>query len=436
METSSIAKKFLFLSPLIQSRNPSWLFIDISRTSHLFSNESQLMNRALQLAREFHSEATASIANHPAFAQVFSVWYSPSVVVSPHQQQPFLFSLPLMALKQLEGLIPWPSSHEIELIIHFFVELGYKNILDLQDFPIESFRERWGSTGELLWRKIHEMEQQSISPLLTRDSLHEFVHLNWPISSLPDLLQQLRLRLQQMCQRLQERSEQIRMISIQLYCEYSEGHHQIKLRPVQPSRDLHLLLKLLENQLIDIDLENPISHFEISIIACAEKCLQLDFFSPQIHDQDKLDQLLSLLQQSSIHAGFFNLTPSLLPEQSWSISSDFSPFADFCDQIDHPPKLTSPSQATSPIRIRPAYGQHLSHTPRPNRLLKAPQKISPSLVRQFHFFSPLPLERLEDHWWNCAVKRDYYYALTPQKQWVWIFRDLLLNEYYVHGYFD
>lgn len=426
-EHFSVAENFLRLSSLVQFQKPGFIFVDITGTSHLFGGELPLLNEALRLARDSHPDATAAISDTPAPAQVLTNLQPSFPTVPPGQERNFLLNLPVEALIHLEGLIPWDSPDAIKSIVSFFQTLGLRAIHELDKLRIESLRERWGKMGEMLWKKIHAAEKQIISPLIPSETLHEFVHLDWPISLLSSLLHSLRVILRRLCQRLQGRAEYARLISVYLYCEYSQRTHFIELRPVQPSRDLELFLKLLENKLASIDLENPIQDMEIKILPCPEKVLQLDFFSPRTYERDKLDQLLSLFNQCSLKAGFFNLSHSLIPENSWSLSHNFIEFIPLTDCID---------KREESSRVKPAYSRHLPSSPRPTRLLKIPERLSPSKVKQLRFLGSFPIERIEDKWWEKLQKRDYFFALSPFKQGLWLYRDLIKNEYYIHGYFD
>ncbi|MCB0361842.1 MAG: hypothetical protein KDD35_03935, partial [Bdellovibrionales bacterium] len=296
---SSFAENFLQLSPLLQLRKPGFIFADITGTSHLFGGEKQLLHQALKLARQSYPEVRAAIAGSPASAQVFAQWQTPSAIIPPGQARTSLLALPLTALCDLEGLVPWISLKEIKSIISFFESLALDSISQLTPLRVEAWRERWGKTGEILWRKIHGLEKQIISPFIPSAILVEFIHLDWPLTSLNSLLEYLQEGLRRLCLRLEGRSEQARIVNIHLHCEYSQQSYRVKIQLQQGSREVHLLLKLLENKLALLQLDNPIRSIEIEIVPCSERILQLDFFSPRAHDSNRLNQLFSLFRQNS-----------------------------------------------------------------------------------------------------------------------------------------
>ncbi|MCB0386096.1 MAG: hypothetical protein KDD43_11945, partial [Bdellovibrionales bacterium] len=362
----------------------------------------------------------------PAPAQVFT-FLQETTIVPPTQESDDLKILPLDSLLHLEGLITWHSTREVEDIISFFQVLGMKTIGDLDRFQMESLRERWGDTGATLWKRLHGMERQVISPLLPTESLIDYVHLDFPVSLLPFLLHCLEKSLHHLCRRLQGRAEFVRKVRIHLFCEYSSKCHVLELTPASPGRNLELLMKLMENKLAEVDLENPVREMEIEIIPCPEKVQQLDFWEPRTRDQDKLNQLVSLFNQASLTTGFFKPHNEILPEKSWELTPEFEDF----DSIEDTVEVEGQS-----FRLKPAYSHQLAHSPRPTRMLKKPQRLSKQELQQMHFLSSYPVERLEDGWWDDSRGRDYYFALSSQGQCLWLFMDRIENEYYLHGYFD
>lgn len=57
-------------------------------------------------------------------------------------------------------------------------------------------------------------------------------------------------------------------------------------------------------------------------------------------------------------------------------------------------------------------------------------------LERYQFLSHHPIERMEDSWWEDSRGRDYYFALSPKGEFVWLFFDRIEAQYYLHGYFD
>ena len=81
-------------------------------------------------------------------------------------------------------------------------------------------------------------------------------------------------------------------------------------------------------------------------------------------------------------------------------------------------------------------GRHCAQ--RPFWLLPQPQLLRQSGQR-LYWHGALTLlhgpERIEDHWWQEAVSRDYYIAQDNNGQRYWVFRDRLARKWYIHGIF-
>ena len=295
----SVAENFLIFSPRVHYRAPGLVFLDITSTAKLFGGEQALMDEALYVSREFFSDAVAAVADTPWGAQALSA-ERPNSISLPTRELSDLGEAGLSRLHQLEGLIAWHQPREIEEIVDFFHMLGIHRLNEIRKFQVDSFRERWRDTGTLIWKRLHGLDKQVISPLLPSEALQDYVHLDFPVSLLPFLLHCLEKSLQRLIARLQGRGEFARKLILHLFCEYSNKVHQIELQPSTPGRDLDLFMKLLENKLADVNLDNPIKQIEVEVVPCSEKIQQLSFFEPRVRDGDKLAQLVSVFQQASL----------------------------------------------------------------------------------------------------------------------------------------
>ena len=402
------------------------MFVDISSTAGLFGGEQQLLNEALTVSKDFYPNVTGAIADSPWSAQLFAK-EKPSHISPPTQELKEISHLPLTRLHDLEGLIAWRSQSEVEDIVDFFHLLGIHRLGEIRNFQPESFRERWQETGTLIWKRLHGLDKQVISPLLPTDSLQDYVHLDFPVSLLSFLLHCMEKSLEKLMARLQGRGEFARKINLQLFCEYSGRCHLIELSPASPTRDLELFMKLLENKMADLSLDNPIKDYEIEIIPCAEKTQQLDFWEPRVSDQDRLQQLVSVFQQAQLQTGFLKPEDEILPEDSWTVTSLFEEDDPLQDDIE---------VSGASLQIRSTYSAPLREAPRPSRLLKKPKRLKDRDVKSLEFLSSQPIERIEHGWWESSRGRDYYFAVSPKGQFLWVYFDRIENEYFLQGYFD
>lgn len=425
-EKPSVAENFLIFSPRVHYRAPGLVFLDISSTAKLFGGERNLMNEALQVSREFFPETAAAISDTPWGAQVLC-HESPETISAPTQESSTLAPIPLARLHQLEGLLAWNTPREVEDIIDFFHMLGVHRLGEIRSFQVESFRERWQDTGHLIWKRLHGLDKQVISPLLPTEALQDFIYLDFPVSLVSFLLHCLEKTLTRLMARLQGRGEFAQKIILQLFCEFSEKVHVVELTPASPNRNLELFMKLLEHKLSDINLENPIQQIQIEVIPCPEKVQQLDFWQPRISDFEKLDQLVGLFNQAQITTGFLKPKDEILPDEAWAVSSEFEEFEPIDDHVEVDGHC---------FQIQPAYSHFLQQAPRPSRLLRKPKRLQSAAVQKLQFLSSHPIERLEESWWETSRGRDYYFALSRQGEFLWVFYDRIEHEYYLHGYFD
>jgi len=392
----------------------------------MFGGEQNLLEEALYVSREFFSDAVAAVADTPWGAQALSA-ERPNSISLPACELTDLQEASLSRLHQLEGLIAWTRPREVEQIVDFFHTLGINRLGEIRRFEVDSFRERWQQTGTLIWKRLHGLDKQVISPLLPSESLQDFVYLDFSVSLLPFLLHCLEKSLQRLIARLHGRGEYARKITLHLFCEYSNEVHLMELQPASPARDLDLFMKLIENKLSSLNLDNPIQQFEVSLEPVPEKTQQMSMFEPRVRDQDKLSQLVSVFNQAKLTTGFLQPKDEIWPEESWQVTPEFENY----EPVEHSVSLDGQS-----FQIKPSYSFDIAQAPRPSRLLKKPRALSQLEVTRFQFLSAQPIERLEDSWWDSSRGRDYYFALSAKGEFVWLFHDRIENQYYLHGYFD
>lgn len=457
-----------------------WLFIDIASTSHLFQGEEEVAREACLLSQVLGFGVQYAISDTPSGAQAFTAAH-PNTICPQGEEREGLHKLSLPLLLHLEGVQAWEKPSQIESILTFFLMIGFKTAGDLAQLSSASFKERWGATGLLLWKRLNAQDRAVISPLIATEPLEDFVHLDFPISLVSLLLRHSEKSLDYLFARLQGRRLFAQKLSLTFHCEYSGARHKIEIEPNTPCRNQELFTTLLENRLSGLSLENPIRDFEVHVVPCEEKAPQLDFFEARESHKDKLQTLFSLLLQSSAKPGLFELQAAIMPEKSWRMVTSTtdqarvpvrpedvtskrlsnSMFAAPLSVASSAPSKKANSQmilgfpqnairevATSTMAERsvtyePKYGTTITAAPRPTRLLTEPQPIAIEELGALKILSTTPIERLEHAWWDddveaqrLALRRDYYFAVSGEGQCLWIYQDLLTEQYFVHGYFD
>lgn len=438
IDQACAAEAFLVLSPRVQFRVPHFVFVDLESTAGLLGGEDRALIRALDIAHALGAKAPrAAIADHPALAQVLALTGA-NLISPPGEDAATLKSLPLTALTELEGLLPWPQRRRIEHIIAFFESLGLHQIDGIWNLTLPSFRERWGETGVQLWRRLHGLEGQALSPLLPTEGFQAYAHFDDPVGLLPLLRARLDELLRFLFLRLKGQGRFARRIELILHCEYSQARHRIAVEPVSPNRDLKLFQDLLFAKVEGVDLLNPVRQCEVVLDDVPEKVEQMDFFEPRDASEERWRRLISFAQQSQLEVGFLELVPQHFPENTYHLKPDWPRVLEARDLIERQDEA---------IQVKSVYAKALLNTPRPTLLLETPQSLSAGELRRFRKLSFFPTERLEASWWSrlrdalkkegqSASDRDYYFAVSDAGELVWIFQDRDTRAYYLHGYFD
>lgn len=429
-QESSSAEAFLIISPRVQFRFPQFIFIDISSTSHFFGGEARCLKKALEVAETFCAEACGAIADTPPAAQMLARW-KPSFIAPPDKEHEAFHGLGLDALKDLEGLQPWPQKKPIEHMISFFHTLGVHGLEGVLNFRLNSLRERWGDFGVLLWNRLHSQDLQVISPLVPRDPLVGYGYFDDPIVAVPLLMNHLQPTLNILFARLLGLARYAQKLEVILHCEYSDKKITLLIEPVSPTRDQILFQDLLEKKLSSLTLENPIREFEVTLFDVPEKVQQLDFFEPRDSSTDRWRRLISFAKQSQCEMGFLQMEASHFPEHSFRLVTDWPEDFKAHDLVERQEEA---------LQIKSVYAKGLSASPRPSLLLEKPQPLNSFEADKLRFVSSLPSERIESSWWQISAQdlknRDYYFALSQQGQLLWVFKDRINSQVYLHGYFD
>jgi protein ImuB len=424
---ASCAEPFLTLSPRVHFRPPHFVFVDVESTLGLMGGESRALNKALDIAHRFGApDAQAAIAGNAYWAQVLAEGQVP---------ESSRYSLGVDALLHLEGILPWEKPRAVQEIANFFKSMGQKRLQDLRKISLPAFRERWGSLGTSLWKRLNDKEPQVISPLIPVDPFLEYGFFEHSISAVYLLMNELEKPLQRLFLRLEGLGKFARRVELSLHCEYSKTIHRLDIEPVSPSRDLKLFMDLLHQRLDALDLENPVKEFEITLFEQAEKVQQLDFFEPRDTSEERWQRLVSMAEQAGLKMGFLQPEPSHFPERSFSLLSDWPKTfsaADFIQRVD------------DSVQVKFVHAKNLSQSPRPSLLLETPEALSLATVKKLKALSSIPAERIESSWWEYFRKspqedlrsRDYYFMLSEEGQLLWVFRDRDSKKFFLHGYFD
>lgn len=425
----SLLDAFVVLSPQVQFRYPCYVFIDISSTLHLFGGEEKCLTKALDIARHFSPDTTAAIAPSAALAQLFARW-RPQTVIEKCDRSIYK-NLGLDSLLDLEGLQAWERPQIIKQIISVLHSLGFHSLEEIYQMQLSSLRERWGNYGTTLWNRLHFQDHQVISPHYPSSPFVGYAYLDNSVGDTHQLAQHLNLQLSPLFLRLDGLARYCQKLLVSLYCEYSDHKHHFSIEPVAPSRDQKLFEDLLLKRLEKLNLENPVKEFELQVFDCPEKVQQLNFFEPRDQREDKWKRLISFIRQTDCEVGFLEIKPHTYPEDNYEIVTDLP--QNFTPQDEVLKKEDA-------LLVKTHHSKLLTQSPRPSLLLKEPLLLKSHEANSLHFLTPFPIERIESEWWKTSSQkiknRDYFFAYTHQGQLLWVFKDRLNSQVYIHGYFD
>lgn len=424
----SWVEAFLSFTPRI-ARRGTLLFLEISSTQHLFGGEAALLQRASSLAEKLAGRnVPGAVADTAATAQVLSAFRAGAVgrregdAVEMREQ-------PIESLRELEGLVPWPSAVKTEAVISFFQALGFEKLGDLQSFSRSSLEERWGEWGLLLWRRLQARDAAVISPWTAREPLVGYAFFEEPASQIEVLNRKFEPVLETLFLRIEGQALFARSVSLILHCEWSGQRHCLEARPVTAGRDVLLFRDLLVRKLESLDLGNPVKELEVIVDAVPEKVQQLDFFEPRETSESRWQRLISFAHQGEIQMGFLQPMPSTFPEDAAVFRPAVPETFEAKDEVE---------KVDDAVQVRPTYAKAVSQAPRPSLLLEPPRELDPVEAARLRRLTPIPAERMLGPWWNKrpAEGRDYYYALSPEGRLLWVFRDKDTRKVFLHGAFD
>jgi protein ImuB len=192
----------------------------------------------------------------------------------------------------------------------------------------------------------------------------------------------------------------------------------------QPTAELTQVLRCLQIRLeqhhLDVHIESislRIDHIESHATDC------VDFFSGPSQPSEQLQNLLSRLSQRLGSDQI--LVPRLLDTHAPEQACQWQPWQ---TQANKTAKSNRPDQSSWRGPGQPV---------RPLWLLDPPQALTRQGPRPC-LGQPLQLkagpERIETHWWEQPIQRDYFVAQTHDQQLVWIFRNPD-HQWFLHGYF-
>lgn len=190
---------------------------------------------------------------------------------------------------------------------------------------------------------------------------------------------------------------------------------ELQIRLSRPRHDKETLLALTRTRLESLKLAAPV----------AGLILRSDGFTHCEQPSELLFEEWRGQQQQSMDMLLDKLRARLKPGQIYSLAS--------CD--DYVPEM---AWCRKPASTSAGAGSSMASCNRPGWLLQQPVAIGDSdhaLYWRGELKLVLGPERIESHWWQQAIKRDYYIARHQRGGFYWVYMDYAQQYWYLHGIF-
>ena len=425
---------------------PDTLFCDLSGVTHLFGDELGIMRAVSDCLAEFGLVGKLAIADNPAAAWAHAHYNVAENFIST-QAEDDLQSLPVNALR---------IESEIK---HTLDRLGIETIGALLRLPRGGLARR---LGDGIVKRIAEILGEVEVPLeihhpeLRHHSTHE---LEYPTDDLEILVDRLGRLTQQIVASLAASQRG----ALRLACRLDlEGRSQLNtvIGLFAPTLDQKHLHCLISSSIESLKIPSPITGITLSVLQCGPlRTQQNSLFGDEEfgvengsvadHSLSRLvDELSSRLGREAVLG--IRLSDNPLPEKAfrtYSLTDHRTrtalrrlPSKERTKRsVDASFRKPGPRDARrrpmrllrKPVRLTPVETSRRESS-RPNRALPS-FRLDGRIHRAAYFWGP---ERIETGWWEGpTIRRDYFRVETDTGNLWWLFRDLRLNEWFLHGRF-
>ena len=154
--SGQIREIFERFTPLVEPLSLDEAFLDVTGSEHLFGPAPEIGRQIKQAIRqELRLVVSVGVAPNKFLAKIASDLKKPDalVVVEPGQIQEFLDPLPVERL--------WGVGKQGSKV---FERLGIRTIGQLRQWPLDSLKDRFGSSGEHLWQLAHGIDDRPVVP--------------------------------------------------------------------------------------------------------------------------------------------------------------------------------------------------------------------------------------------------------------------------------
>ena len=394
-----VATSLFKYSSQISIRLPSSVLVEIGASIKLFRGTQSLKNQITQTITDLGLHVHTGVSPTPLAAIWLSRYRSNTTAFTINDLSQHLDPLPTSIIES--GDISGMQLHDV----------GIKTIGQLARIPRSAVTQRWGTYALDQLDRAFGKKPDPQPFFSLPENFDSEVSLNLPASSVGELLFGLHRIIQSMTTYLQVKQYGVIQFELSIVNE-EKLQHDFKFKLSAPSRNPKHLTHLVQERLNRESIPSRIESIHLRSIQ--ETPLTPSSHSLLPHEEQSelsrshlIDQLQARVGEKSVYG--ITVCADHRPEKSWG-------------------------------ETIPGLHQHytkLNH--RPSWLLRIPKALT-SVSDIPTLRGPLTIidgpERIETGWWDdLGIKRDYFIALTQDYSQVWIYKDAVSNQWFLHGIF-
>jgi protein ImuB len=277
-------------SPHIEVTNPGTVIIDLIGSERLMGTGKTIAQLILGEVTKRGFESNVSIASNPDTAHYAARGFKGITIIEPGHEAQRVGALPVEVL----GLEP-----DVQDVLHAW---GIKSLKALAALPSIELTERLGQYGLHLQRLARGTVMRELVPAALPPSFRESTELEEPVDLLEPLAFVLNCLLEQIMNRLIERSLATNQIEIELILELSSDRdvnarvcctttamYQRTVKLPVPTQDGKVLLKLAQLDLAAHPPHAPVKKIKIEAVPARIRYGQTGLFQPLAPEPAKLE---------------------------------------------------------------------------------------------------------------------------------------------------
>lgn len=391
---------------------PHTLLLEIAGSLRLFGGAEALCERIVTGCREQGFQPLAALAPTPLAAEWLAIGGKTIHCTDATSLPANLSSMPLAAL-------PVPEADTTRL-----AAFGARTLGDVLKLPRAGLARRLGAAWSLWLAKALGEYPDPRPRFVFPEEFCERLELPAAVEHAPALLFAARRLIAALCGWLALR--QVGILECRLTLEHDlhqQPVSQLALGFADATRDPERMIRVLAERLQSLPLPSTVTALRLTAATPQPLAGHTPgLFGGAGHSRAGDDRLAVLVEQLQARLG---------PEKVHGLAV----------VADHRPEMAS--RPVPPLGRASTPSARTDRPPRPLWLLPRPQALAERGGQPQHG-GPLRLlagpERLESGWWDGGedgafgdLRRDYFVALSPRAEWLWIFRDA--EGWFLHGLF-